>query len=429
MKKLVLACLLCVIFFITTTNVGVVYAYSPEHIEFTYNNKIFEYTLNSNIKTSNIFSIHNEINKYNRFGTKQERQELLSKMLKIGFDKRMALDYIFPNLSNKIDSIAKSIYKKPVDSKLTINKNSENVFKISEEQIGFCLDKNALTTSICDYYLQDKTMCFELPITKIYPETTSATYKRFTNLRADFSTDISSSSADRKHNIKNALNTLNMVEILPNQTFSFNTIVGRRTAENGYRSAKIIVNNEFVDGLGGGVCQVSSTLYNAALLSGLEILEANKHSKQVGYVKYGFDAMVNFGSSDLRFRNNTKEKLIIVTNFSTNFARIRIYGESLNGVTYKLYNNISNIIEPSEDVIVDEKGEYLDKVYYDDEYFYLKRGSKGMEIKTYRETYLNNQLITTELLRHDRFRVQNHVKIVGAKTREESLLFHILPTI
>ena len=92
------------------------------------------------------------------------------------------------------------------------------------------------------------------------------------------------------------------------------------------------------DGVGGGVCQVSSTLYNCALLSGLEIIEANKHSKQVSYVDYGFDAMVNFGSSDLKFKNNTNEKIIIVTNCSNSNLRIRIYGETLSNVKYKLKN-------------------------------------------------------------------------------------------
>jgi len=245
---------------------------------------------------------------------------------------------------------------------------------------------------------------------------------KFTNLRADFSTDISSSSADRKHNIKNALASLNKCEVAPGQTFSFNKTVGRRTKENGYRQAKIIVNNEFVEGFGGGVCQVSTTLYNAALLAGLDINEANKHSKQISYVKYGFDAMVNYGSSDLRWTNNTNQKLIIITNYTNNKARIRIFGEALDNISYKLKNEIKNVVEPETEIVVDEQGKYKDKVEFEDESFYLQHSARGMEINSYREKYINGVKVGEELLRKDKYKVQNAIKVVGAKKREVSII-------
>ncbi len=421
MKKFIVSCLLCVIFLAISTSVGVVYAFMPEHIEFVHNEKIFEYSLQSNIKTSNIFDLNYEINKYNRFGGKEERIELMKKMLSLGFDKEVALDYLFPNIIKKINSISKNVYIKPQSARLTTNPNSEKVFFIKNEVIGQELDKNILIDNICNNYILNKPMEFNLPLKKLIPTTTKKDFEKFTNLRADFSTNISTSSSDRKHNIKNALLSLNKVEIAPNQIFSFNKVVGKRTAENGYREAKIIVNNEFVDGLGGGVCQVSSTLYNSALMAGLEIIEANKHSKQVSYVKHGFDAMVNFGSSDLKFRNNTSEKLTIITNFSEHSARIRIFGESMNNVKYKLTNEIFNLVEPIEEVYVDEKQEYLNKVKFEDEFFFLKNGSRGMEIKSYREKYINNTLVSTELLRHDKFKVQNTVKIYGTHKREAEI--------
>lgn len=431
MKKFILPCLLCVFFLIVATNVGVVYACQDEQIKFSYNGRIFTYSLQDNIKTSNIFSIDHEINKYNRFGSQNERINLLNKMLSIGIEKSVALDYIFPNLNNKINSIAKCIYVKPSNAKLNINSNSENVFQITKEVVGIELNKQQLFENVCLAYLNKSNLEFEIPIKNNYPQITQTDLQKHTNLRADFSTNISTSSPERKHNIKNALNSLNKVEILPNQIFSFNKTVGRRTAENGYLEAKIIVNNEFVDGLGGGVCQVSSTLYNSALLAGLEIVEANKHSKQVGYVNYGFDAMVNFGSSDLKFRNNTNEKLTIITNYSSSTARIRIFGEHMHGTKYKLFNEVFNITEPVDDVLIDEKQEHTDKVFYDDEFFYLKKGNRGMEIKSYREKYINNQLVSTELLRHDKFKVNNAVKVVGKEKRNNDLihnLFTFTPT-
>ncbi|MBQ8614960.1 MAG: VanW family protein, partial [Clostridia bacterium] len=305
MKKAILPCLLCVIFFVVTLGVGQVYAFSPEDMQFNYNGRIFTYSLENNIKTSSQFDLNYEINKYKRFGSRNERIELLKHMVSIGIDKEIALEYIFPNLIETLNKIEKNLHVSAKNASVKINSTGENVFQIKSETIGIDLDRLNLIENIFQNYINQKPLNFSLPIKRTIPKQTKKDFEKFTNLRSDFSTDISSSNEDRKHNIKNALASLNKIEIAPNEIFSFNKIVGRRTAENGYREAKIIVNNEFVDGIGGGVCQVSTTLYNSALLAGLEIVEANKHSKQVSYIKAGFDAMVNFGSSDLKFRNNT----------------------------------------------------------------------------------------------------------------------------
>ena len=419
MKKSFLVCVLCVFFLLSVIQVGTVYAYSPEQITFSFQNRIFTYTLNENFKTPTLFYDKTEIEKFNRFGTVQERQELLTKMLNIRIDAEIALDYLFPNLINKLNTIEKNINKQAKSATFKVDSNSQTVFHITPETTGIQLDRIKLVDNICNAYLNNKPLEFAIPIKTVKPDIIKKDLEKFTHLRASFSTNISSSSTDRKHNIKNALSTLNKVVIEPNQIFSFNKIVGRRTAENGYREAKIIVNNEFVDGLGGGVCQVSSTLYNAALLAGLEIVEANKHSKQVSYVEQGFDAMVNFGSSDLKFKNNTSERITIITNFSTTYAQIKIFGEQPTN-NYKLTNEVFNISPYEEEIFYDEKAEYLNKVKYDDEYFYLKRGNDGKEIKTYRETYFNNQLIHKELLRHDKYKVQNSIKVFGNKKRTEN---------
>lgn len=415
MKKLIPICLICVVFCFSL-NVGSTYCFEPVHLEFVFGDKIFSFSpeLDTNCSWYNITP---ENIKLNRFGNKEERIELLNKLLSIGFDKEIALEYIFPGLNKRIDTIAKNINVAPQNASITKNSNLEKVFQIKKEVVGVKLNKMQLLDNICSAYLTNNNLIFELPTEKTTPSITANELKKSTNLRADFSTSIASSSPDRKHNIKNASNSLNGFEILPNQIFSFNNIVGRRTVDNGYRQAKIIVNDEFVDGVGGGVCQVSSTLYNSALLAGLEIIEANKHSKQVGYVNFGFDAMVNFGSSDLKFRNNTNEKITIITNFSSSTLRIRLFGEALNNTYYKLKNEILNSVEPNEEILIDEHGKYIEKIMYDDEFFYLQKGSRGMEIKTYREKYINNVLVTTELLRHDKFKVKNSIKVYGSIKR------------
>ena len=109
MKNKILPCLLCVIFLLFSTSVGEVFAFYPEHIEFVYQGKVFDYELENNIKTSSVFDVEYEINKYNRFGSTEDRIKLLKQMLNLGFDKSVALEYLFPNINKKIDSISKNI--------------------------------------------------------------------------------------------------------------------------------------------------------------------------------------------------------------------------------------------------------------------------------------------------------------------------------
>ena len=416
MKK-TLPILLILLLFLSSVSIRPVFALNNEKLEFYYQSQIYTYTLSENIKQSNQFDLNYKINKLNLFSNKNDRQKLLSQLIKINLDKEICLEYLFPNLKNTINTIEKCVNNEVKNASLKIDSNSNDVFIIIPETIGKQVDTQTLYNNIISAYLNNKTLHFNLPIITKTPAITSQDYKKITNLRADFSTNIETSSSDRKHNIKNALNSINKVEIMPNNTFSFNKTVGKRTETNGYRNAKIIINNEYVDGIGGGVCQVSSTLYNAALLAGLEIIEANKHSKQVSYVKQGFDAMVNFGSSDLVFKNNTNEKLIIITNYNDSKIRLRIYGEDLNNIHYKLTNEILNITEPTEEILHDTEFKYSDKVMYEDEYFYLKKATRGLTVKSYREKYVNNTLVEKQLLREDVFAPQNAVKIFGSLPR------------
>lgn len=105
---------------------------------------------------------------------------------------------------------------------------------------------------------------------------------------------------------------MNLTEIANGEEFSFNAAVGERTEERGYSTAKVIENGKFVEGVGGGVCQVSSTVYNCALLSGLTVTERHRHSLAVSYVEPSFDAMVSYSYADLRFYNDTGKSVFIV---------------------------------------------------------------------------------------------------------------------
>ena len=119
-----------------------------------------------------------------------------------------------------------------------------------------------------------------------------------------FSTDFDEGMKNRSVNLRVACGVIDGVELAPGAVFSFNEHVGLATREKGYLPAKIFVGGKETEGLGGGICQLSSTLYNAADLMGLEIVERHPHSRRVYYVEVGRDASTAYGGKDLKFRND-----------------------------------------------------------------------------------------------------------------------------
>ena len=144
-------------------------------------------------------------------------------------------------------------------------------------------------------------------------------------LIAHFSTYYGDSKQNRKDNIALAARKIDGLVLYPEDEFSFNDIVGRRTVENGFKTAYVIQNGDFVEGVGGGVCQVSSTLYNCALLANLAITCVRAHSLPVSYVAPSFDAMVS-AASDLRFVNTLCAPITIRMSANGKYLRAEIYG-------------------------------------------------------------------------------------------------------
>jgi hypothetical protein len=179
-------------------------------------------------------------------------------------------------------------------------------------------------------------------------------------LRAQFYTTYKTSTLERKHNIKLASSSLNNTFVDVGKEFSFNQTVGERTEKRGYKNSKIIVGGEFVDGVGGGVCQVSTTLYNALLLAGLKIIEYHPHSLSVSYVAPSFDAMVNSNTADLKFINNTHNPIIIKTVADGEKIKVEIYGEEMQEKYFRKSEIINTIEPPEYEVVFDEKGEFPD---------------------------------------------------------------------
>lgn len=153
---------------------------------------------------------------------------------------------------------------------------------------------------------------------------TTAEMRRRTSLLATFSTPYAY-VPNRVHNLWLAAGAINAYTLYPNAEFSFNAVVGDRTEARGYRSAKIIADGAFVEGVGGGVCQVSTTLYNAAMLAGLTQVEVHRHSLAVSYVAPSRDAMVSTWS-DMRFANPYDYPVYLYSGVAKGRVTVRVYG-------------------------------------------------------------------------------------------------------
>lgn len=236
-----------------------------------------------------------------------------------------------------------------------------------------------------------------LETTLIAPSVTVAELEKNVELRFRATTAISKNSTeDRTNNIRVAFERINGTILQDNKTFSFNTAVGRREAGNGYYPAIEYAYGNEVMGIGGGVCQASTTVYLAAIQAGLKINKREAHSNPVNYTEMGMDATVNSTRGhevDLTFTNNTGSPIYIsahVISSSSNkknlMCEVRIYGKSLENVSYQLVSETVEVLpKPEEPVLVkDEDGE---NVVYEDETKLRSKGRDGYVVEAYLITF------------------------------------------
>ncbi|MDE6401028.1 MAG: VanW family protein, partial [Clostridiales bacterium] len=186
------------------------------------------------------------------------------------------------------------------------------------------LDENKLYASIYCCLKFSGGGAIKATADEVSPSVTASELRRNLVLRGEYTTDFASSTAARAHNVTLALKKFDGMELRAGETLSFNGTVGERTAENGFQSAKIIVDGKYTDGVGGGVCQSSTALYNAALLAGLEC-SANAHSICPSYCPAGLDAMIS-NVSDLKIQNTTNRSIFISVKAASGKATVKMYG-------------------------------------------------------------------------------------------------------
>ena len=303
-----------------------------------------------------------------------------------------------------IDKIHSEVYQEPQDAYYT-----KDPFTVYPEVEGIDFDvekaKEIIAAEIKDEYVID------LIVTKPKVTLEDIGTEAFPDRLSTFSTRYDASDKDRTTNLVLACQKLNGKVIMPGETFSYNAALGPRTYAAGYRNGKIYENGQVVDGLGGGICQISSTLYNAALMSDMEIVERRNHQFVTSYVDEGRDATVVYGSTDFRFKNTRTYPVRLVASAKGGVATVSVYGikEADREYTYSFKTDVISTIPYTTKYEEDSSlaaGQEVVK----------QKGTNGLVCKTYMTKMLNGKIVSTKLLSTDTYSAMQRIVKRGILT-------------
>ena len=341
-------------------------------------------------------------------GIKIDTETLLAKIKERLADKKIVDDYLEIPVIQKspepidLEKIHSEIYKEAKDAYYT--KDPFTVFE-EVEGVDFNVEeaKKALEAEDKEEYV--------IPLTITKPKVTinDIGSEAFPDKLSSFTTRYDPGAKDRNTNLQLACQKLNNKVILAGETFSYNKTLGERTIAAGYKNAKVYENGQVVDGIGGGICQISSTLYNAVLLANLEITERRNHQFVTSYLPAGRDATVVYGMTDFKFKNTRKYPVKIKASISGGVASIGIYGiKEENEYTFSFETRTISTIPTStryiEDATLPVGTEQV-----------KQKGANGVKTETYITKMLNGKIVSKTLLSRDTYDAMQKIIVKGTK--------------
>lgn len=298
-----------------------------------------------------------------------------------------------------IDKIHEEVYKEVKDAYYT-----QDPFTVYPEEDGVDFDVNEAKTIIAE---EKEEYVIPLKITKPTKTVKDIGTEAFPDLLATFSTNYNAGNTNRTTNLKLAVNKINGTVLLPNEEFSYNKVVGERTISAGYKMAATYSNGAVVDGLGGGICQISSTLYDAVVMANLNVTTRRNHQFVTSYVPAGKDATVVWGSQDFKFVNSRKNPIRITATVQGGVATVQIWG-----VKEEVEYDIS--IETKKIATIELTTKYVQNSNLPaGQQKVVQAGSNGRKVEAYKVTKLNGQVISTTLLSRDTYNAMQRIVHVG----------------
>lgn len=306
----------------------------------------------------------------------------------------------------KIPGLAKhmadAINREEEDAQFDFNQGN---ILVSEETIGKKVNEEELASLIENNI--EKLAPIEIPVEDIMPSRTKEVLSRINGIIGEFSTSFKGSTPERIENIRLSSKALSKDIIMPGGEFSFNETTGPRSKAAGYKEANVILDGEFVPDTGGGVCQTSTTLYNALVRADLTIIQRSPHSIPIKYVPLGHDAAVAFGVLDLRFRNDFDFPVYIDTKIIGDRVHMYIYGDK-NAKNYSVSLD-SETVEtyPIEtDYVVDKSLAPKEKKLF-------QEGRVGYRVNTYKSIISNGRVVSRNLITKDLYKPRKQIYLIG----------------
>jgi len=302
-----------------------------------------------------------------------------------------------------IEAIHDEVYKAPVDAYYT--KNPFEIHK-SEEGVDFAISieeaKKLLEENKEEYVIKLKTLKPKITTDQIGTEA-------FPDLLSTCTTSYITSKVGRTTNLKLASKKINGYVLMPGETFSYNKVVGERTAEAGFQLAGVYSGGQEVQGLGGGICQISSTLYNIVIKSNLEIVERENHSFLPGYLPAGQDATVVYGAIDFKFKNTRDYPVKIVSSVGGGYVTMKMYGvKEKNEPEISFQTVYHETLYP--------KTTYKDTADLAEGKTKVESsGKNGCKSTTYKVVKQNGKVVSKTVLSKDTYQAMNKVVLRGTK--------------
>ena len=298
-----------------------------------------------------------------------------------------------------IEALYKEVYKETKNAEVTSDG------KYIQEQIGVSFDKVSVAN---EYRALQKDGRMTIRLTKTQPEVTTKNLENvwFADVLATTKTNYNAANLNRSNNLQRAAENITNRILLPGEEFSYNKEVGERTVARGFKEAHVYSGGEVVDGMGGGICQISSTLYGSVLKADLEVTERKNHMFYPEYVEPGLDATVAWGSIDFKFKNNRSTPIKLVVSAKGGVATATIYGKkekdeptiTLQSVKLETYQPSTKTVQDSTMLEGTSKVTQSPVLGYKAEAYKVYKNANGKEIKkvkvstdTYRAT---NKIVT-----------------------------------
>lgn len=356
-------------------------------------------------------------------GSAAQRYEQVRQLREAPVMRYTTLSYDMTSVNQILSKIKSEVDRAPVNATRVSDDSVWPPYSYTDDIPGQQLDISGINERICGMVDRLESGVVDLAPTPVQASITREFLESQIVELASYDTAVATSSKPGRFiNIELGTRKFNHLTIMPRETVSFNKVTGLRTIENGYAIAPELAYGEYVEGVGGGICQVSSTLYNAVANAGLEIVQRSQHSLPSSYVPMGLDATVQDNRLDFVFYNNTGEEIFISSEYYQKgrvyHCRFTIHGRpDPNGYTYKLESQVAEELPiPEPAYIQDTEAQY---VVYDDETYEDFAGEIGYKVDVYKVTMDQNGNEISRALDHtDTYNPRQPRYYVGVTPRE-----------